>query len=1110
MTMFVRIGYRILVHMPASSPIFLMTAASLFGITALCGTPTIESGRTAFSPHPNLEWPGGSAFAEYRIEIASDAEFTGILDSDAIANVSRYVPADPLSPGDYYFRVFEDSRRIHSGDFRVAEAQHEIRISEQGGMREIRAALDAARRQPFTRIVFESGTHHLHPGEDGTVFDIEHTEYLIIDGEGAKLVIHDVARLVRMRFSRDVTLRNFTVDYEGPLYTAAVVDSVDSDGRMELSLLDGHAPPESVPRFMDEKRGLFYDLRYPRMADNLLLLVYMREAWEPIGDNRYRLQAVDPQLVENVRPGMVYVCAPRYRPQGIELYNSENITFADVTTYFLPGIGVVTSFANELKLIRFNMLRREDRLLGVQNGGTNIRNGRIGPWVEGCRFENTGDDSNHISALTLTPLAQPEPNQVIISPNQPGTRVFSPDQDIRPGDRLAFFDRASGTVLAKAKVIRADLLPNRTTRIVVDQELPPLRLADGDENFPRLQITQIYNLDRACGNFVFRHNTFIRGRRIGILAKSGPGLIENNRFEELGGGGVEIWNAPFEGLHAHDILIRDNFFRRNGITHYTRNDAGAAIWTQVFSGNPSPPLHRNIRITGNTIVDHLRNGIEIHDAVDVVVENNRFLNEELNHLRVDDAHLIEVVNSRNVTVRENEFADSRFPESRRILARNADLVSAKPADRSKPLPNIILILLDDLGYADLGCQGSPDIRTPHIDRLAASGVRFTAGYVPSSVCAPSRASLLTGRYSSEFGIQGNNDAETGLPLDQRIIAEYLKEAGYATQALGKWHLGYRPEQSPLGRGFDEYLGHLGGSCHYFPFSEEGHEWNEERRADLGAFERHFTMQRGDEIIGSGDMSPETYLTDLFSDEAVRFIGETTESPFFIFLSYNAPHSPIMAPDHYLRRNSHIDDENRRIFAGMMTAVDDGVGRILEALDRRGITENTMVIFLSDNGGPTHVNTSLNTPFRGRKGDVFEGGIRVPYLISWPEAIPGGQVFEDPVSSMDILPTLLHMTGIDSDGAFDGINLLPWISGGKADGRPHEKLYFWRATNRAIRMGDVKLSNAQLGSDSELFNIRENYSEDPAFQLRDDEKRRVLLDKINVWENSWKPKLYRDN
>lgn len=633
---------------------------------ALSSGLLLASAAAKVTPHPNLSWAAAAPFTEFAIEIASDAEFKHVIDRDTVANVSRYVPSAQLLPGSYFYRVFKDATLFHSGNFSVASADNEIVIPAGSGMVEISRALKSARQQTSTRIVFEPGVYDLNPGEDGTVFDIEQTQHLIIDGNGAKFIIHDIARFVRIRFSQDITIKNLIVDYEVPLYTAAVVDSISGDGTMELTLLDGHPPPESNQRFMEEKRGMFYDPAYPRMANNLVLLINMREEWQALGNDRYHLQAVNPDLVANVKPGMVYICAPRYRPQGIELYNSQNITLADITTYYLPGIGVVTSFADELKMIRFKMLRREDRLLGVQNGGTNIRNARIGPWIEGCRFENTGDDNNHISALTVTPVGQLSANEIIVSPNQPGTRVYSPDPDMRPGDMLAFFDRPAGRVLAKAKIVEAELLPDRNTRILVDQDLPQLKLAENLQGFPPLNVTQIYNLERACGNFVFRDNTFIRGRRIGILAKSGPGLIENNRFEELGGGGVEIWNAPFEGLYGHDLLIRNNLFRRNGISHYSRNDAGAAIWTQVFGGRPSTPLHRNIRIIGNTIVDHLRNGIEIFDAVDVLVEANLFRNDELNSLRNGDAHLIKIGNSENVTIRENRFEDSRFPEAQSV------------------------------------------------------------------------------------------------------------------------------------------------------------------------------------------------------------------------------------------------------------------------------------------------------------------------------------------------------------------------------------------------------------------------------------------------------------
>ena len=411
-------------------------------------------------------------------------------------------------------------------------------------------------------------------------------------------------------------------------------------------------------------------------------------------------------------------------------------------------------------------------------------------------------------------------------------------------------------------------------------------------------------------------------------------------------------------------------------------------------------------------------------------------------------------------------------------------------------PNLLLIVLDDLGYADLSCQGSPDIRTPNIDALAESGIRFTAGYVPVSVCGPSRASLLTGRYAAGFGIQGNGDAEIGIPLETKNIAEYLKRGGYSTKAIGKWHLGFSLEQSPLARGFDEFCGHLSGGVNYLPFSPSGEKWNLDR--DRGK------IQKNGVDLGVGDLPADTYLTDLFTQEAVQFIEQSRQNPFFIYLAYNAPHAPVMAPDHYVQRNSHIDDDMRRKFAGMMSAVDDGIGSIIDALKKAGLYENTLIVLLSDNGGPTGVNTSLNTPFRGVKGDVFEGGVRIPFMMSWPGTIRKEQVYDKPVVSLDILPTFLSAAGITVNDAFNGIDLLPWIKDAQRSEYPHDLLFFWRAGRRAARFKDIKLTNAQLGSKAELHNIVENYVEDPLSKIKDSETQQMLFDKITEWDSGWAP------
>lgn len=605
----------------------------------------------AVSPHPNVSWTADRPFGRYDIEIALDAGFAQVVDRDHVSNITRYVPARALEAGDYFWRATDDLGTVWTGSFTIANPLTRISIPTGAGMDEIRSTLARARHSSSTLIQFEEATYHLHPGDQGTVFAVTDTRDLIIDGSGSKLIIHGIASLAEVVSSRHITLRNFKVDYDAPLYTAAKVETIESDGTLELSLWPGCVAPESVERFMEEQRGLFCNPRHPRMAEGVPLLVHMNAPWQPLGGGRYRLQAATPGSVAEVRPGMVYVCAPRYKAQGIELFNSEDITVVDVTTYYLPGIGVSSTFTNDLKLIRLNMLRREDRLLGVQNGGTNIHNARIGPWVEGCRFENTGDDCNHLNALLLSPVTQPGPAVVVVSHGQPGIRVPGPDMDVRPGDVLAFFDRPTGSVLAEAEVVSVEVRSRRSTRIELDRAIPNVQLAGGDGR-PELDVTQIYNLSRACGNYAFRHNVFVRGRRMGILAKSGPGLIEHNRFEELGGEGVAMLNAPYEGLHAHEVLVEHNLFRRGGLT-WRRQGPAPAIWLEIFAGAPSQRLHRDIRILDNVILDYRAHAVSITDAVDVLVTGNRIEVRDPDVERVPDAEPVRLENVERTVVRDN-------------------------------------------------------------------------------------------------------------------------------------------------------------------------------------------------------------------------------------------------------------------------------------------------------------------------------------------------------------------------------------------------------------------------------------------------------------------------
>ena len=370
-------------------------------------------------------------------------------------------------------------------------------------------------------------------------------------------------------------------------------------------------------------------------------------------------------------------------------------------------------------------------------------------------------------------------------------------------------------------------------------------------------------------------------------------------------------------------------------------------------------------------------------------------------------------------------------------------------------PNILVIVADDLGYADLGFQGGADVPTPHINSIAASGARFTNGYVSGPYCSPTRAGLLTGRYQQRFGHEFNpggegsaaaGKGEIGLPLSETTIANRLKEAGYTTGLVGKWHLGASPKFHPQQRGFDEFYGFLGGGNTYF---------NQETT----------TILRGTE-----KQSEPTYLTDAFGREAVSFIDRHQKKPFFLYLAFNAVHTPMEADETRLGKFADIQDQQRKTYAAMLSAMDDAVGDVLKKLRESQLEENTLIFFISDNGGPTMrgttINGSINSPLRGSKRTTLEGGIRVPFAIQWKGHIAPGTVYNRPVIQLDIQPTALAAAGVDirPEWKFDGVNLLPFIAG-QTTGVPHEALYWRLGEQNAVRQGDWKLVQYDLNVES---------------------------------------------
>ncbi|MDX1948711.1 MAG: sulfatase-like hydrolase/transferase [Pirellulaceae bacterium] len=376
-------------------------------------------------------------------------------------------------------------------------------------------------------------------------------------------------------------------------------------------------------------------------------------------------------------------------------------------------------------------------------------------------------------------------------------------------------------------------------------------------------------------------------------------------------------------------------------------------------------------------------------------------------------------------------------------------------------PNILIIVGDDMGYADIGVQGCKDIPTPHIDSLAKNGVHCTSGYVSGPYCSPTRAGLMTGRYQQRFGHEFNPGptptAEVGLPLTETTLADRLKSAGYATGMVGKWHLGDAEKFHPLSRGFQEYYGFLGGARSFFPIDGE---------TNVGQ-----RMLRGREVVPEN----EPYTTDTFAREATAFIDRHAAHPWFLYLPFNAVHTPMHATDKYLARFANVEDKNRRIYCAMMSAMDDAIGSVLAKLDEKKLTENTLIFFVSDNGGPP-VNSSSNGPLRGNKAQTWEGGIRVPYLVQWKGTIPAGRTFEQPVIQLDFHPTALAAAGVEAkDAKFDGVNLLPHLKG-EVSNPPHESL-FWRfGPQMAIRHGNYKLVKGAGVDAPQLFDLATDIGE----------------------------------
>ncbi|MBE0646746.1 MAG: sulfatase-like hydrolase/transferase [Bacteroidales bacterium] len=454
-------------------------------------------------------------------------------------------------------------------------------------------------------------------------------------------------------------------------------------------------------------------------------------------------------------------------------------------------------------------------------------------------------------------------------------------------------------------------------------------------------------------------------------------------------------------------------------------------------------------------------------------------------------------------------------------------------------PNVILIMADDLGKYDVSTYGATHIQTPNIDRIAAEGILFENAYVTAPICSPSRAAILTGKYPQRYGFEsqpmefypsniveysaGKNAgflgdwrvvtlpsypnewevAKQGIPLPETTLAELMQASGYKTAITGKWHLGAGKTQTPNQRGFDEQYGFYGAFSLYTPsqkspgyqhFIQEDfsarYQWNMKRRSTAA-------IRKNNRVVTEND-----YLTFAIRDQAIGFLEANRDTSFFLYVPFSAPHVPFQAPQEYCNRFAHVKDPNKQVYYAMIAALDDAIGDILDKVKELGLEENTIIWFISDNGGASYTGATDNGPLKGGKLTYFEGGINVPFAMKWKGHLQEGTTFQPAVSALDIFATTTSQCGIGLQEAtrIDGVDLVPYLKG-DSTGIPHEKL-FWRADHiRAVQTGEWKMMMSIRDKWLMLYNLKNDKSETIDLQYENPETLKRLLEYFEEWNSS---------
>ena len=423
-------------------------------------------------------------------------------------------------------------------------------------------------------------------------------------------------------------------------------------------------------------------------------------------------------------------------------------------------------------------------------------------------------------------------------------------------------------------------------------------------------------------------------------------------------------------------------------------------------------------------------------------------------------------------------------------------------------PNFVIFLADDLGYGDVGYQGG-DVPTPNIDSIASEGVVFTDGYITCPVCAPSRAGLLTGRYQQSFGFWDNigpfrvsKEVEPGIPLDIPILSERLKELGYVCGLFGKTHEGDSEEMMAFNR-WDEFFGFNNGASNYLPGMNRDHNPIFHNQKIINQSYEKNGISR-DEINRKGvlQIDRKEYLTDLIADYTISFIEENRDQPFLCYLPFNAIHGPFQAPKDLYEKYASEKNHQRRLNMAMLDSMDQNIGWVLKTLKKLDLEKDTLVIFLSDNGGHEE---SPNLPLRGKKATYWEGGIRVPFCLKWPGRLEAGQAYRKPVISLDLLPTLVKAAGasIDPSWKLDGVDLMPYLLG-SSKGPPHKNLYWTWGSRKAIRAGKYKALSQDSGKSWQLYDLKKDLSEQKDLGAEQASKLDQLVKRFKSWEKELMP------